>query len=266
MNFLGMTADVISAPIRYGLEKTAGGKDLELRVQSSQQNCRDLLEEKLDAAFITAIDYAGSSPKLRIIDDLLVSSSGPGQYVIVGFRENLVGLKSTGSFSDTQDYLPLAKLVLSEIYDMRPQWQEISPESSASQALEAYPSVLLEGQRALDFAWKQDHYFDILEIWQDKFELPFVHQLLVIRETQDALPFLETLRTAVDYGLKNLLQVGEQISKDSDFAGSKYLEYLQNYYHYIPSAQDWRGLATYFEYLYYYGFIEHIPGLNFLRK
>lgn len=260
---LGATPELISQPLLFAILQSQIEHPFQTVFQSPEENCRHLLNHTLDLGFITAADYARHNQHLRLVKDFAVSSVGAVGCALLFFRESLHHFDSVACFVPASQYRLLAELVLNEFYEMEVDWQVLEPPASLEQALSLYPACLLEGDDAFDYFLKNERNLDLLEEWYDKTNLGYTHQLLAVHQDIEASDFVASLELARQIGMRNLMPIAKAYARGKENSWDFYFDLLNEKFQYFPTEETWDYLRQYFEYLFYYGIIEHIPELHF---
>ena len=267
MTRFGTTDDIICAPINYGLSQINLDVSVEMVFQSPHQNSIDLLSGKLDIALISPNDYAKDSSRYNIYNDIAISTLGAARSALLFFRQNLSVFTAAAFREEESEGQKLAAIVMNEFYEASLDWQPQANLDPLENAIEKHQAVLAEGEQALSAFWKLENHIDMHEEWSDKADAAFIHRLLVRRadDERDFREVITRLQTSRDLGLKNPMQVARQFAENKSIPWNYFLEMIEDLYSYHPRQEDWDGMQAYFEYLYYYGFIEYIPGMNFAK-
>ena len=258
------TTEVISQPLSYGLMQTGLQKGIRVHIQDAQQNLKDLLQRRVNAAVISVLDYATNSSELRIFSDIAVCSPGATRYALLFFRSNLQSIEQIAlTVADTQ-YHVLTNLLFKEYFETEPGWVEISPGEPLESVLDVYPAVLLEKEEAIKNYFKIDTYLDILEEWSDKTGLPFTHQVVACPRDENVTELVEELLLSRELGMRNVMTIAKEAASGKEAGWSIYFDLLNEMFSYFPDSASWDGLRQFYEYLFYHGFIDYIPELHFL--
>ena len=124
----------------------------------------------------------------------------------------------------------------------------------------------MEDDNAFDNAFKSDQYLDILEEWHDKTGLPFIHQLIVLKRNSDVDRIQKIIHNSLYAGIRNLPKIAKNYAQTGHHSESYYLERISDDFQYTPTDETWHSMKEFFQYLYYYGYIEDIPELHFAER
>ena len=257
----GISDEFISLPITT--ELNASNSDFNLKIQSLQENYADLVQNNLDAAFISPIDYAKDSSLLKLVKDIAIYNKGESRYVLLFFQNNLVEIQEIAHHSINQ-YNDLTFILLNEFYEMDPSWTLISDEKDLEFLLRSYQAVFQSGLEAMENYFNKDTKIDVIDQWWDKTELSFIHQVLAVRRDFEKTSWINMIYQLREKGLKDLEQISEDFGKHHNNPSQFYLDLLNNIFQYTPDKFIWEECSEYFKYLFYYGKIPFIPEFHFI--
>jgi predicted solute-binding protein len=260
---LGITDEFISLPLTNELPTLLKNSEFDLRVQSLQKNYSDLVQNNLDAAFISPFDYAKDSSLLKLIKDIAIYNKGESRYVLLFFQKDLGEIEEIAYLSSTQ-YNNLAFILLNEFYGINPGWKLIEEEKNLKVLLQSHQAVFQNGNAAVENYNKIHNKIDITDQWSDKTELSFVHQVLALQRDLQETSWIEKVYTSREKGLKNLERISENLGQQHNNSSQFYLDLLDNIFEYTPDKIIWEECSEYLKYLFYYGKIPFIPELHFV--
>ena len=226
--FNGLRHQPPDSPVRFDLVQ-----------ESAPQLLLKLLQDELDGAFLSPFEYAKNFSELKIVKDVCVASYDESGIIELHFGDNLRDLKTLAINPESGSETVLAKLLLTEKFDISPQLiavQQIVPE-----VLKKSDSALVVGD---DVAMWEDHAnkIDLVDQWNDLTELPYVHGFWVTKEdnlTTDELSILTTI-----------------IAADHD------IEYLDSTYMLDDAVLN--SLTELYRLAFYYGILKEIPEIKML--
>lgn len=262
---LGIIEDLIHQPLLYALQHSLIDHPFELIPQSLAQNAADLCSGRLDAALVSAVDYARNSSELLLVPEVIVSSRGAARHGLLYFRENQQHIGRVACRDIDSQYRVLADMVMREFFEIEIEWVSLPAPLPLEKALAAYPAYLAEGPEALRAFPLADHYFDLLEAWRDNAELDYVHYLLAVAEEGAwETRMAEPLRLSRELGLRNIKKIARDFAGSAAGGWDAYDDLLNEVYRYTPDEALWGDLRDYFQYLFYYGEIEFLPEMRFV--
>lgn len=259
----GISDEFISLPLTKELPSLLKNSEIELHAQSLQKNYNDLIQNKLDAAFISPLDYAKDSSLLKLMPDIAIYNKGESRYVLLFFQKDLGEIEEIAYSSSTQ-YNDLTFILLNEFYGINPTWKLVKEKKNLEELLISHQAVFQNGVDAVENYNKIDTKIDIIDQWWDKTELSFVHQVVALQRDLQETIWTEKIHTSREKGLQNLEQIFEDIGKHHKNFSEFYLDLIGNIFKYTPDKFIWEECSEYFKYLFYYGKIPFIPELHFL--
>ena len=259
----GTTPEVIGRPLCLGIENSLIPHHFKLTSQPLEQNCQDLLAGKLDAALVSAVDYARYSNRLKLLKDFAVYSAGPAKYALLFFQENLQSIEQVAFQPPASQYQVLAALILEEFFETEIDWQPLPAIETLDSILARFPACLLEAGAALENYLISASKLDILEEWTDKTELSYIHQLVAVNKDMTDMNIADALRQSREIGMSNLMQIAQTSARGSEHSWDFYFDLLNEDFQYFPTEETWDSLRQYLEYLFYYGIVDFMPDLNF---
>ncbi len=262
----GSTNQIISQPLDFGIINSQIDERFSPVRQSPQQNCQDLLQQKLDVAIISALDYVRNTSELLLLKDIAVFSQGMSKHALLFFQENLKTIERIVHYQQQSQYVILANIFLNEFFHLHVDWESLSEPESLEHLLEIYPACFLEGEQALNNSFKGENFLDLTQEWYDKTGLSFTHQLMAVRREEDHPPaILEKLQLSRELGMRNLMSIAKDYAADKENTWDVYFDLINEMFSYFPNEETWNSLNQYYEYLFYYGVIDFIPELKFFE-
>lgn len=262
---LGISDDLINQPILYGISNSLIDHPFTLKTQSLSENCQGLLNKELDIAFISPLDYARNSSLLNLVRDYAVLSEGAAKYLLLFFRENLKDIRDVTYLAESQYYY-LAQIVLSEFFEIEAEWHQHrskGKQADVEQLLKDAPVCILDGPEAMRTGYLAENYLDLLDIWDSNTEVCYFHQLLVVREDNHDDVGLEALSLSRELGMRNLKKIAENYATAHDQQWDYFYDLLNDVYKFYPTTEQWKDIQELFNYLYFYGFIDFLPGMSY---
>ncbi|RMI17497.1 MAG: hypothetical protein D6681_03295 [Calditrichaeota bacterium] len=260
---LGTTYHIISAPLHYALLNPGFVHPFQPVRQSLEDNCRDLLQGKLDVALISPLDFARHSSDLKLIGDIAVYTTERSRYALLFFRENLPSIHRVAVWRENTLYHLLARIVLNEFYEMGIEWEHLTTLKPVEEILETYEACLLEEEAAVSNYLKMDNYLDVVEEWHDKTGRHFVHQVMAVPRDGQTADFIESLLQAREVGMRHLARIAREHATTGEVSWDAYFDLLNEIFSFYPTEETWEHLREYFEYLFYYGIIDYMPSMTF---
>jgi predicted solute-binding protein len=252
-SILGIPSNVMCGLLR---RVTAGQSLLQVTAGSTYDIAGRLRRSELAGAMVSPIEFARESSVYRIVPDFTISSRNG---VSVCFRKGLKNVTTLAADPAAAAEIVLARIVMAEEFEVSPAIVPVQP-GSVEHMLSRADAALLSGDLLLDAGVSSDC-IDLVDIWCDMVELPFVHTLLCSRD--GALPgdVLQQIHSA-----GATLLSGSVMPPPADSAGGRDQEAVNAYlraftYGMTPDVQE--GLREFLHYAHYYGILPDIPELMF---
>jgi predicted solute-binding protein len=259
----GITDEFISLPLTLELNTVTKNSKFKFKTQSLAKNYIDLIQNNLDAALISPLDYAKDSSLLKLVEDVAIYNKGESRYVLLFFQKNLVEIEEIAYYSTSQ-YKELTSILMNEFYEVNPVWRLIKGKKNLELLLKSYPAVLQNGIDAMENYFNKDTKIDIVDLWWDKTELSFIHQVLAVRRDCEETSWINDIYQSRESGLENLEQISVSFEKHHNKPSQFYLDLLSNIFQYTPDKFIWEECLEYFKYLFFYGKIPFIPEFHFV--
>lgn len=185
--------------------------------------CRQLSEGALDVAFVSSFEFL-QNPIYSIVHGISISSNGPVYSVVVAHRHDLRSIKEIALDPASTTSANLLRILLPE-FGLNARL--VSKSKSVTTPPEAQ---LLIGDQAIRF--RRDHpefsFWDLGTAWKEKFDVPFVYALWLIRPEIADKAISGQLRSLRDHNLDNLESlITAEKDFDHDFCSRYYREYLR---------------------------------------
>ncbi len=265
MKFGVASNDVIIEPFIYPLKQNLVRSPLQLEYLREEDIFSGLLENRLQAGFITPLQYARSQDKLAIVEDLVIATRQYGRNCLLFFQEDLKQINRIYFPRAIQDSyeLFLARLVLGEFFDIETEWTATHPFPPIEEALEKFPVLFLSGSEAFRGFSLVENYIDLTEEWSLKTRHSLVHRLLVIRRDQDARNLKETMQMALELGRRNLKKISQQLANQYELPWDLFHDLFTTRYQFIADEETWSSLREILQFAFYYGETEYYPEIHF---
>lgn len=221
-----------------------------------------LREQMLDAAFLSPIDYARESSEYSILSGIAVSSKQATETVVLHFRDGIRNISTLAVDPSSTSEIILATILLCEEFDVRPTL--IPASGSLDVMLQKAEAALLVGNAALMEPAASKNKLDLIEMWNDMTELPYIHGVWCCRERDLTSDIVLKLRHAKDQGVAALAEIGHEESTGSkeQHPAASITRYLESFsYDFSESARD--GLSEFLRYAYYHGVLPDVADLHF---
>ena len=245
---LGVTRDRCHLPLLDGLEQDPAYSLID---DSLTANAIRLREHDVHAALLSPIDYSRESSNYLVVPGIATISRGLSTMAVLHFREELEHVATLAVLPTTSSEIILARIVLAEEFDTVPSIIPLSGDLDTM--LSRADAALLVGETALRHARSHRNQLDLVDMWEDMTDLPFVHALWCTREADMGDDDVKRLAGARDRGVRaTTLRVEDDgTSPDPLFS-------------YTLDDEALAGLQEFFRYAYYHGIIPDVPEPAFL--
>ena len=245
---LGRIGYVNMAPVFHRLEA-----DVEEVVGVPTELNRALLEDEIDVAPISSIEYARNADRLRLLPRLCVSSEGAVDSIQLVSRLPLEDVRTIAVTPESATSVALTRVLL--------------PHADHVPLGEPGDATLLIGDAALKSAFEDPTpHYDLGRLWLDRTGLPMVFAVWAAREPvadgmvelQDAL--VASLRQARSDPETLAYEASERYGYPAGFL-ARYFEKLR--YRFGPRERA--GLYTFLELARDAGLLEEVPEFRFVN-
>ncbi|MBI5215986.1 MAG: hypothetical protein HY960_09540 [Ignavibacteriae bacterium] len=239
MKRLGIIRHNYVQPLFDGLRMSApeSSARFELVQDAPAQLVLKLLQDEIDGAFLSPLDYARYSTGLRIVPDVCAASFGESGIIELHFRDDLTDVSSVAVNPESSSEIILARMILEEKFSLTPKF--VLLQDALHSGLEKAESLLVVGNDCEEWS---DHAnkLDLVDEWFDITEHHYVHGFWVTKE--GALSESELL---------HLKKIKEKTAENN----------FSVFYNFHDEAIE--GLNEFYRMAYYYGALKDIPDLKF---
>lgn len=256
---LGFPADLCTQPLVARL----GHEDLfDQQVDLPARLAIAMREHRLDAAFLSPIDFARDFAGYTIIPRAGVSSAqGTGTVSLIFRDEHLHTVSTVAIDPSTPSEIVLAKILLAEEFDLAPQF--VPATGTIAERLARADAVLLVGDQSLREADRHPNRLDLIEAWVEMVNLPYVHGVWCTPQGGLSAAHIDALTQAAANGASLLEGVASDVAPDRFPSHTRAL--LVDYLHmfsYTLSDDDLDGMREFLRYAFYHGILPDVPDLT----
>jgi chorismate dehydratase len=242
--------------------------------------CADQLRDgKVDIGLIPSIEFQ-RIPKTRIIAGPVVACRHRVRSVLLISTKPLYDVKTVAVDNGSRTSAVLARIVFSEFFHIRPDFQSAPPDLAAM--LARCDAAVLIGDNALKFieeherpdAAKQQAFlkygpeplevFDLAERWKFLTGLPFVFAFWAARAGFRDQAVADTLRQSREFGIANIPEIAKRYSQELSLKEEFLQEYLTQNVHYYMDDACVEGLRLFYEMAARVGAIKTARTVEFL--
>jgi chorismate dehydratase len=266
---LGVVSFVNTLPLIDGLEKLA---DVELKHSVPSLLLDQLLNDEVDVALCSSIDYQRSSKLLVILPVGLLGCDGPTLTVRLYSSTPIHAVQTVYCDTDSHTSVTLMRILLRELHGLDPQLVEYDAREhvARNRPVDWPETVLLIGDKVVTNATpaiRYPHQMDLGAAWVELTGLPFVFALWMARSS--ASP--ELLRTAAAvldrqrrHNRERIDGIIHRSAKPRDWPHDLAAEYLKDKIAYDFTPQRRAGLELFFQKAEAHGMIDQLKPLELI--
>ncbi len=228
--FDGLSQGSPDSPVRFSLVEDAASRLV-----------GKLLQDELDGAFLSPIEYAKYSSQLKIVPGVCCASTGESRTIELHFGDNLRNVASLALIPESTSEVVLAKILLAEKFDLNPQL--IALQSISQDVLHKADSVLTVGNDCAPWS-EHSNYLDLVDEWCDLTDLPFVHGLWLAKEGRLSQEEMKHLSDVVLNGA---------LTSNAEFS-------------YLVDDEIIASIDEFFRMAYFHGMLPEIPALQWIDQ
>ncbi|MDI6803515.1 MAG: hypothetical protein QME58_06675 [Bacteroidota bacterium] len=253
MKNLGIITDLYAAPLFQSLKEKP--ETMNLITDSELHISKLLLEEELDAAFLSPITFARDHDIYSIVPDVCIASEGNSNVVCLYFKERLKEVKTIATDLLNVSEMVLAKLVLTEKYSTTPTF--IPTKANIDEMLLKADAALIVGDYNLELL-EHKNKLDLVDEWSDLTELPYIHGLWISEKEKLSKEEINILKESAEYGSAHLSEIASHYPPRNT---EEVVEFLSAF-SYKLNEKAKNGLTEFIRMAYYHEIIEDLPDLN----
>jgi len=215
---------------------------------------RRLLNDELDAAPISSIEYARHSDRLRLMPRLCVASEGAVDSIQLVSKKPLEQVRAVAVTPESATSVVLTKVLL--------------PEAEHVPLGELADATLLIGDAALKSAFEDPTpHYDLGRLWLERTGLPMVFAVWACPEP--VRPGLVELEDALVASVRRARAEPETLAHEAAARYSYPAGFLARYFEklrYRFGPRERAGLMTFLELAHDVGELDEVPELRFVRE
>jgi len=248
-------------PLIYGLKNDMVEHDFELIHSSAAKSAEQLREGELELALIQSIDYAQKKETWKIIPEICIACNISVKNIQLFFKRDLKQIKKIAVDKNANTAKILLKILMKEKFMMSPEYIEMNPD--VIQMLSKADAALIVGNEALDIYQKNRNRIDLNEEWVDMTGLPFVYSFWAGREFTISKNETLQIRKSYELGIRNLEEISKKFAHNHSESWGFYHDFLTKNINYHFSEQEKEGLMEFYNYAFFFSFVDFIPDLHF---
>lgn len=256
---IGVPVDFYTAPLVVPL---ASSDAFVRHADSPVRLALALREKKLDAAFLSPLEYARESSLYEIIPGAGASSSVSTGTVSLIFREEHLHSISTIAIDPAfSSEIVLARIVLAEEFELTPKF--VPATGSVEDMLARADAVLLAGDASLRAVDVHPNRIDLVEAWTEMTDLPYCHGVWVVPSGGGTPELAELLEGAARKALETVDTItGSAPASLFPAQNPASLADYLNAFSYELTGEDLDGFQEYLRFAYYHGVLPDVGDIN----
>jgi chorismate dehydratase len=257
---LGVPQDFCCLPLVAHLAEQSS---FSLHPDVSARLALQLRERKLDAAFLSPIDFARESSAYEIVPGAGVSSDqGTGTVSLVFRDEHLQTISTVAVDPSSSAEIVLAKIILAEEYELEPAF--VPATGTVEEMLLHADAVVLAGDASLREVDRHLNRIDLVEAWVDMTELPYVHGVWCAQHGVLSREHVDMLQRSAETGAasRDSLAATLPAALLSSHSRSLLADYLHAF-SYALTDHDLDGFQEFLRFAYYHGVLPDVGDLHF---
>lgn len=269
---LGVVSFVNTLPLIDGLETLA---DIELRFSVPSLLLDQLLDDEVDIALCSSIDYQKSPADLVALTAGVLGCDGATLTVRLYSSVEICQIEHVYCDTDSHTSIVLMQILLKEIYGITPELIDYNAREHVAEnkPIESPESMLLIGDKVVTdspTAIEYPHQLDLGAAWFEHTGLPFVFAMWMAKQTTD-VNILNVVSAVLDrqrrYNqLDGLERIVHHSAKPRNWPDDLARDYLKNKLAFELTDQRRAGLELFFDKAFEHGLITRRRPLQLVRK
>jgi chorismate dehydratase len=248
-------------PLIYGLKNDLGKDMFEIVYSDLLESARRLRDGEVELSLIPSIEYARTREVWNIIPGIGISSFTNILNAQLFFKKGLKGLKTVAMSDQAGSAAVLLKILMQEKYMMDPEYLVMPVD--LVQMLKRADAALVTGDQALDLFHQNQNRLDLNEEWFDLTGLPFVYSFWAGREFTVTPDEIRIIVKSFEVGKRNLENISREHALPRNSGWAFYHDFLTQNISYALGENEKAGLMEFYNYAFFFGFIDFIPDLHF---
>lgn len=265
MIHLAIDEQLILEPLVYALRHVGLKHPFQLHFLPEKEILRKLENNDVQMGILSPLIYAQKKSELRILRDFPIYSQTPDCSCLLYFKGNLKRI-DTIFYAEDETYQfenIVGRIVIEEFLGLVPEWQLLKSFTSVEENLQNFPVIMLSGSHAFDNCDSVEGHIDLTEEWMLKTDLPLLHRFPVVNSHFKDEGAIEALKLSREVGLRNLRKISQKQSENAARSWDIYFDILQKFHYYPDTPEVWSSLAEFIQYLYFKGYTEHYPEIQY---
>jgi len=261
--FVSFVDDLVFATWTYGFKKGFVQHNLSIDYTDLRSSSRLLGDGITDLGIISSVDLARIKESLHLIPGMAISTLGSAGQAQLFFKSGLKDINRVAVRKQANTSLILLKILMREKYACNPEYTIIDAE--LDHMLDQADAALVVGREAVSLGLQYQNRLDLGEEWYDLTGLPFVFSFFAGRKFVLGQTELKPIIQSFNLGKQNLEKICKEFAKLDDLAWSVYHDFLSRNIKYQFSELDQDGLNEFYNYAFFFGYIDQIPDINLIN-
>jgi len=261
---IGLTDSLVYLPLIHGISRNLVNYNFDINCGSIRENAAKLLEGEIEVGIIASHDYALKKESWKIVPNLCISSPQKIKNVQLFFKKGINNIRKVAVDKSAASEKNLLKILMREKFSMSPEYIDMEPD--LDKMLLKADAALIVGDPALDYYRANHNRLDLNDEWVDLTGLPCVYAVWAGREITITSDDITMIHSSFNLGIKNLEKICKDYARKHQGDWVFYHDFFTQNLSYSFSDQEKDGLNEFYNYAFFYGFIEFIPDLNFYNS
>ncbi len=261
-HFVSLVDDLVFAVWIYGIKHGFIKHDLKIEYTDLSGSARLLRDGITDMGILSAIELARIKESMHLAPGLAIGATGAAGMAQLFFKRGLKDINQVAVRSTANTSLILLKILLREKYASDPAY--IVSDAGMDEMLTQADAALITGCDAIILGQRHQNRLDLGEEWFDLTGLPFVFSILAGRKFVTGRNEIAPILKSFDLGKKNLEKIAKQFAEKDHVPWSPYHDFISRQINYRFSELDQDGLTEFYNYAFFFGYIDQIPDINLI--
>jgi len=251
---IGSVSFLNAKPLIHGLDQA---EDLDLQLDVPSRLLSGLQENRFDLALLPVIDYQ-KMPGLRFLTAGGICCDGPTLTVRIFSPVPIHQISTLSCDTDSHTSVALARILLGEIHNIRPEFIPLDQPPSASH--DPRTARLLIGDKVICEEPKDfPHQLDLGQAWKQHTGLPFVFAAWMARPGVQLGNLPARLDQAKREGLQHIDQIIQRFAAPRGWPAPIAREYLTRYLQFDVTSRHLDAVRLFYKLAFTYSLIPHPP-------
>ncbi|MBB5021111.1 menaquinone biosynthetic enzyme MqnA/MqnD family protein [Desulfurispira natronophila] len=266
----GVVSYINTIPMIYGIEQKQIPCPWKFHYTTPSAISNLLLSAQVQAGLVSSFSYTTASDDFLILPDISIASQGTVQSVLLFHNTPLPRIQQMHLSTSSLTSCNLMKLLMclegAQCQYLDIDGEELLPDNRAVEA------VMYIGDRALQELrlGRFSYVSDLAALWYDKFHLPFVFALWIVRRdfarnSPELVQELQSsLHLSISYGQLHRETIARQCAQRIGYSQEESLQYL-SCINYRLDSEHIKALKLFYYLLEIYQIIPRAPQLDFFQ-